>query len=368
MPLHDLTTIDRWIPSRGGAQEVHRSTAAEVASELARDAGAGLVLLSGSIAAGLGHAHSDLDLHVVAADTHLIPRQLGRRNDLRVQAIAYDLNEFRRICALGSSFDATRAERGQSWLSDIDRWTLMRVAIGIPILEDGAPAELWHTLDPTAIRRTLMANFAHPVDRAAEDALGALQVGDIPMALYSSAYAMRHAVEVALAATGDLYCVEKFLFARAGRNATLAHAAARLWELTCCSLPWGASDAEVEPLVHERLLWATHLVCRGLCDGWEGTMDALEPPATDRNGPVRTPGFGLGRFADGWALAGPEDVGLAISDDMAKLWGLLDGRPLAEVARAMTALNGADVSETQVADATEVFRVKGAVDGARARA
>lgn len=86
---------------------------------------------------------------------------------------------------------------------------------------------------------------------------------------------------------------------------------------------------------------ASHLVARALLDGWDAPLTAVAPPRRHRGGPVRSPYFGLMRFVDGFALAGP-NVGFELSLEAARLWSELDGSTVGEVVSRFAAAMAVD--------------------------
>lgn len=323
-----------------------------------------MVLVSGSLAAGLGNALSDVDLLVAfrpGRSSALVAHDVGEHS-VQFNPVPWEL--LTELVEIGSAFVATANERTQLRLPELTRKELVRVTIAQPLLEDPQFAALRAKLDPVAVRRLTMAFHAVPIAQHAEDCLGALRSADFMTALQASAISLRNACELALAGAGSLYVGEKFLGRRLQQSPALAHLVRPLWTALTEGPSWGSDRPAVSRCVLRRLYWAGHLAAYGLRTGWDDPMQTLPAPRLRGAGPRRSPYFVPLRFADGWALSGP-DIGLRASADLVHIWTLLDGRPLPDVVDAFLAAKGATGSRQAdaVRSAINALLSKGAAVG-----
>lgn len=284
-----------------------------------------LAYFSGSLAAGLGHTTSDLDVHVVVRDGHALDQHTFVVDGLRVQLTPLPMERLARLAEITREFVATKNDRTQAELDRRVLWDVMRVVSSELVFADDETAGLFHAIDRDVARKILMSNFAHPVARLGEDAVGLAGAGDLHSAYVCGTLALQSGIQVAVAGSGDLYYQEKFLFARIRRTPLAAHFHL-LWELM-----YGLGDRDpTDDDVVRRFQAANALAASGLLDGWDSP--STEPPSmvVGGPGPTRSPFWSVMRFADSVALAGAGEP-LRISPDVARLWVSLNGRPLAEV-------------------------------------
>jgi hypothetical protein len=326
-----------------------------------------LAFFSGSLIAGLGHATSDVDVHVVLPDGAQLDRLLYEVDDQSVQLTPLSRSRLRRIAEAGGRLSATSVDRAQFELDDASLWQLMRTANGVLVDDPEGPdrsrsaghAEalaLFGSVDRGVVRQVLMGNFAHPVARLAKDAFGLIGSGDVRSAYTCGVQAVDKAIELGLASGDDLYPILKFKFARLARG-VLAPCQDALWRLMYV----GAAEPTAADV--ERRLWAAGgIVAAGLLDGWDSALRTVPVLDWTDGGARRSPYWSLMRFVDGFALAGP-DRSLRVAEPVARLWYLLDGRPYDALVRAFGSTAEARVRQavTTLVDAGAVVEPVGRV-------
>src|SRR5579875_1209636 len=292
-----------------------------------------LAYVSGSLAAGLGHGMSDIDIYVALNDG--VPADLSyRESGFMVQVNPVSAAQVELIAEVCAKYTDTAASRRQTKLADDDLKQSLRYAIStvttdrcdiLPPLKDSV----------LTIRRILMNRHAYDLSGFAEDALGALEVQDRLTALQTSHMGVANALECALAGVGDVYFGPKFLLRRCARAPGLRAVLDDGWAyLHQPSLP--GSLEEVSEFVVQRLLFATHLVTYCLLEAWDEPAARI-PPFEDRRtegGPLRSPWVTPVRFADSWGMAGPA-IGYRTTAAMVRLWRALDGRSAEAVHRQL---------------------------------
>jgi hypothetical protein len=283
-----------------------------------------LAFFSGSIAAGLGHVTSDLDIHVVLGDAAKLPRSTYMLNDCRIQITYVDEQLFLGVSELCREFVATKADRTQAELSPDILWNISRTASSELVSGSKHMTAAYRAVRRSVARKILLVNFARPVGNLTQDSFGFLEIGDIPSAYAASVLALRNATEALLAGFGDLYAVEKFAIARLARSQS-ADICDFLWK----SVYAGALQP-TESTVRNNLWAANSLASSALLTGWDVDMKSKPSTQPVGGGPVRSPFWSLLRFSDCFALAGP-NASLRISEAVARMWNSLDGRNLPEV-------------------------------------
>ncbi|MFD1082280.1 hypothetical protein [Micromonospora andamanensis] len=307
------------------------TAAREVLAEQARHSRIGLALLGGSLAAGLGHSLSDIDLYVVYLDPPP-STVLDDRDGPPVHIEAMERKDLAELGAVAASFRATSSDRSQLFLAESQLKRLVRLATGLHVA--GTDPELIAMIpDRQVVRQIIMARNACDFAVAAEDAFGAADTGDWYTALSASHSALQHAAEAALAAADDVYHGPKFLFRRLARTSATRHLVPELWFLTQAPVAVAIPNGWARSLVERRLLAGSHLLAWSLLDGWENRVDRFPPPPEQHtSGPRRHPAYSPLRFADGIALAGPHR-GAEVSEGMLRAWRHLNGGDLAESLR-----------------------------------
>lgn len=310
--------------------ESHLAAARAVLGRVTAGADVRLAFVSGSLAAGLGHALSDVDLYVHLAEG-LPPRLNYREGDFYVEVNPVSAAQLDLIMSTCSGYLDTPASRPQTTMAEEDLVRAIRFAIGTVLVSnvDGLPGA---ADSRRAVRRLLMNRNAYILSTFAEDTAGALRIGDYLTALQSSLMVVELALECALAGAGDVYLGRKFALRRAARTAALRDVLPDLWG--CLSAPaLTMPPAEIGDFILRRMLFASHLVGCALLDGWDEPLASIPRFADKRaeGGPVRSPWVTPTRFADYFGMAGP-DIGYRSSEAMIRLWWHLDGR-CAEAAR-----------------------------------
>jgi hypothetical protein len=310
---------DRWL----GPAEVAAATS--VVDSVRRDRGVRLAFVSGSLAAGLGHALSDVDLYVLCDEAAGSTRSV-RQDGFVVQVNSLSEQQFetaRRAC---SSYGITAGDRWQAELEDRTLSLTVRLAIGTVLRQ--RDVELPEAaVRRQVVRQVLITRAAIDVSSLAEDVLGARDIGDLLTELVAARRAVETALEAALAAADDLYVSEKFLMRRLARTPATAELLPECWELLQ-DPGWPPDPQRARALVDRRLALATYLVGRAALDGWQEPLHTLPPrpqPVAD-GGPTRSRWFCPIRFGQLWGLAGP-DAGYRITEGVVRIWLALDGRP-----------------------------------------
>ena len=302
-----------------------------------------LAFVSGSLAAGLGHALSDVDLYVCAEPGIELTDHERREGGHVVQINPIRPDELASLAALTTEFTATPTDRWQVKLTDQELTPAVRYAIGTVLVDrdSGLPPQqqAWQTM-----RQVLMVTRAITIATYAEDVCGALEVGDELTALQTTNIAVGLAVECLLAGVGDLYVGQKFNLRRLARAEAARETLPTLWDaLRLPAAPGGL--AETGRLVRSRLRLVNRLVTDVLLDGWDkplervpGYREPAEPAESGEpgagGGPLRSPWVLPVRFAESWGMIGP-DTGYRTKAGMVRLWRELDGRPVGELYRAL---------------------------------
>ncbi|MFI6481434.1 hypothetical protein ACIBH1_26125 [Nonomuraea sp. NPDC050663] len=300
----------------------------------------GVAVLSGSRAAGLGHAYSDTDVHVVLREGASLPRRTFVHDGVEVQLTPVSRAVLLEYVSLSEAYVATAASRAQSTLTFEQLWNFVRLASGTVLLADAECSDLLARCDGEVARQVVMANFMHKVARNAEDAAGMLAFDDPYGASHAALLALKAALEVALAGTGDIYAMDRFLLRRLGRAGLLTP------EL------WGLLNQQT-PDVGARLHAAAALNGWSLVHGWDKPLESLPPLGVGHTGrPLRDPAFGLQRFADRWALSGP-GKSMRVTELVAAVWIRLDGRAPEAIAAELRAAGYGDIQADQVTSCVE---------------
>jgi len=298
---------------------------------LAQLDGAELAFLGGSLAVGLGHAMSDIDLYVVGDG--LPDRELTYQHDgTWVHVNPLPAGKVAELVALATGYRATGMDRSQLAADVKTLNALVRLVTGWRVLASPEWVARLEMLSRDTVRKILAARHANVFAAYAEDACGALRSGDLFTAATASQLALDAACEATLAAAGDLYLGPKFLFRRLARTPATAPWRDHLWRLTHRDLD---SDGAIRTAVDERLRAGSQLLAWCAVDGWDQPLASL--PALRQagsQGPRRSGYFAPIRFVDGWAMIGPED-GYEVSEQIVRLWRRLDGDPLPDLYAAL---------------------------------
>jgi hypothetical protein len=345
-----------------GVERHHLAAAQAVLGRLVRGQPR-LAFVSGSLAAGLGHSASDLDVYLLGPEDEA-PPPLGTYNEGGVHVQINLLTESDAALAIKgcSTFDIDHSNRWQVDLSEGDLIRTVRLGIGT-ILTNSLPGLAPERERRSIVRRVLISWHSRDLSSDAEDVWGALGSDDLLTGLTASGLALRQGIECALAAGDDLYYGAKFLLRRSMRTSTVSPLLPTLWNLLR-DPEWPPEPGLGWRLCRTRLLVASALSCAASLQGWSQAATKLELPLPVQNEPElrRAPWHVPIRFGDEWALSGP-DRGLRISEDLAVFWLNLDGS-VAGLRDRLTAASGsfASASEDQLTRTLHRFVALGAAE------
>lgn len=306
-----------WCVPVNGVTDRHLLAAQEAVSRAGGFRAFELVVLGGSLVAGLGHGFSDLDLYVTPADGREVSTRRVTIDDVATQLNPVSSDSAAELAADFGEYRVSAADRGQLIRMVPHLKLLSRLAMG-RVLHVGADFEpTWKRFDPDAVRRLFITHHARQVSRFTEDALGGLRTGDALIAIQSAETALRYGCETAMAACGDFFVGESFFWRRLTRADGSGTLARQAWRLLRGEPRWGADQAEVAAAVRRTVRLATDLAGYAQLDGWAHAMPA--PPAGVGRHGARNPFFTIVRFGDTVALAGP-GRGLRSNEATARLW------------------------------------------------
>lgn len=309
--------------------------------------------LAGSLAVGLGHSSSDIDVYVLVGAFSLRPGRSRRIGEYRVEVKEITVAEVEDLVCLGASYYARTNDRSQTNMPDTKLKRLVDLYVGQELQACEMLGRARAAVSRQALRQLLMSRNAIVAAGWADDAGGSAHYGDWSTALESSAMAVRAAAEVALAATGDIYVAGKFVFRRLARNRGVDWMAMEAWRLAHANVPSdpGATGPWLE-ILRQRLLFANAVVSFCLTRGWQGpiTSIAIEDlaswtPCSTRSGRWRSAFFGMLRFSDGIGLSGPVEA-FGADEFSARVWSLLDGRCREDVACRLAQETGRSQKES----------------------
>lgn len=290
-----------------------------------------LAVVSGSIAFGLAHAMSDIDLYVVTEDAPRTAVAVTHIGDVTVQFNRLsrgDLHELA-VFATPSAEPLSRANR-RYIVADTICKDAIRLAGGRVIHSTGESGTLLRTFDWDFLARRMMSREAIVATQFLEDLYGALQVRDLDTAVLTSRMLAAQAAEVVLASARDLYVGPKFVGRRLRRWAHLGPLIGQLLE----ALDLDPEDAALTAATARRIQverladrggLAAFAIALAHLDGWSDALRHAPAHLADTCGPLRAPGFTTMRFDDGIGLAGM-DRGFSVSESAARIWLSLDGR------------------------------------------
>jgi hypothetical protein len=296
--------------------EQHAAAREVVHRDLGGPDAVGLAFLAGSLAVGLGHGTSDVDLYAVSDSLpeHDLCYEAG---GVTVHVSMLRPRSVHRLVELGSRFEATGGARDQILLEFKKLLSLVRLATGWPIVTTPQWTSTMESLRRDVVRKILLARHANIFAALAEDVAGALASGDRYTAVGASTLALEAAAEATLAAADDLCVGPKFLLRRLARTPVTAAWAPTLWRLLNQAFPDSVDD-RVREVAEHRLRVGNLLVSCGVLDGWDKPLDRLPAPGQETD-PLRSPYFAPIRFADGLALMGP-GRGYEVNEATVRLW------------------------------------------------
>lgn len=291
-----------------------------------------LAYSSGSREAGLSHAASDTDLHVVLKPGVTPGRRTFRTASGPVQITFEDRSRVARVFEESQHFAPTPEGRGPyTWRPEQER-TAYRMFHSTPVLVSPDWETRWNGPWRDSIPRIFMGAWALRAARYAEDFEGMCEQPETPGTelLYVAAQSFFTAANVALASLGDVYVSSKFMWRRLTRRRELS----ALMPTAQCLLYGG----HLRHGARARALHALgqYLCARSLLDNWSGELTGSEGayavPRLDSS--LMSRGFGLIRYVDSWSLAGvPRSY--RIDEPAARAWLRLaptestDGAPVA---------------------------------------
>lgn len=328
----DLTEQDHFTSPVNLTAE-HIAAARTVLSELSSEHSIRLALVSGSLAFGLGHGSSDIDLYVMAHDESKLVGGIYNQDGYEVQINVLTTNGLRVATEWARGSGSNRSTDRRAERVDIRvRKLAARLMRGELLHADDDIREELSRIDRDSMRRQWLSVESLTVCRLMEDANGALAANDLDTAFLATRVAVEHACEAALAACDDMYIGSKFLMRRLSRTTQLRPlvAAAR------SALDMPSDDAFLTRRSNDARTYAEEVVMRaGLAShvlsasmllGWERPVTEGFPPYHSYvEGPSRDPFHTINRFSDGIGLAGP-DRGFKLSESAAWLWFNLDGQ------------------------------------------
>lgn len=315
-----------------------------VRAELGGPDRVGLAFLGGSLAVGLGHATSDVDLYVVGDDLPGYASTIERAG-VCVHVVTLSPEFIHRLVRLCGAYVTTGSDRDQTMVDLRTLHGLVRLTTGVRVFCSPQWTEDLRSMRRDVLRQILISRNAQIFAAHAEDVVGALISGDPYTAAGASGIALEAAAEVVLAAADDIYVGPKFLFRRLGRNPVTTDWSPLLWRLLGNAL--GAMpdvgvgnvvDEALRAVVEQRLLVGNLLLTECALSGWDHPLDRLPNPPRDPAVAARSPYFAPIRFADGWALVGP-DNGYEVTEEAVRLWQTFTpgtGAPASATARALT--------------------------------
>ncbi|WP_327070461.1 hypothetical protein OG500_32850 [Kitasatospora sp. NBC_01250] len=244
--------------------------AREAVLSLARAEGVEAAYIGGALAAGLGTPMSDVDVYFVVADgTPSAARQLfvdGRRFDVAYQSVG----SLRALIAETSHYRADRDDLGV--LNTMGRKSLaplVRFLLGEVVLDDGSIAALASLARQSLpeLVRTVVGVMSFEVHNALEDAHGFHAVGDLEAASWAGQLAFLSAAEALLAAHGDLYLGQKWVWARWARTFGADLALPSPAAATADPVAFGDAVAVCQDLLIQAITGRTYPLRRGVAAG-----------------------------------------------------------------------------------------------------
>lgn len=322
-----------------------------------------LAVVTGSLAAGLGHAWSDVDVYVV--DEHGTLEARGHRvGGYTVQITPVSRSALDAVLRAAEGFTATSSDRSTLGVDDEFVTLAVRMVIG-HVLHDAEQVLPDREQARTALRQLVLARHAIQVGSLAEDVLGALESEDVWLGVRASVLALEHAVDAHLAASGDLYTGSKFLYRRLVRTCGDPATARAYLDLLTVEEAEFELEAPLDRAV-VRTRAASRLMAAALLGGYDAPAAHWPaPPPADHLGPITSPWFCPARYVDGWGIAGP-DRGFRVSEELVRIWLSADGSTLesAHASLQSTDARFADLSLGAYREAIERLTSIGSVSAA----
>ncbi|WP_043735187.1 hypothetical protein [Nocardia asiatica] len=289
-----------------------------------------LAFVSGSLAAGLGHGMSDIDVYVCAEPSIDVRDTSYREGRWEVQITPISLPRLEEMARVCDRYAVTTDDRWQADLSDPELVRAVRYAIGTVLVDHNSGLPTPERAQRT-LRQVLITKQAWTLSGLIEDALGALQIGDTLTAAQASFLAVEEAVQCALVGAGDLYIGRKFMLRRLARCKPLRSVLPQILDALYLPVPWDDTPA-TEHAVTRRSLLCGQLVSHTVIDCWDssGTKFPVAEDNWSRGGPTRSPWAVPVRLADSWGIVAP-DTGYSTTEGLIRVWRELDGRPVQQI-------------------------------------
>ncbi|HET8641097.1 MAG TPA: hypothetical protein VFM37_04120, partial [Pseudonocardiaceae bacterium] len=270
-----------------------------------------------------------VDLFVVPARGTVVDGRAKQFDGIPVQLNVVTHASLEEYARTFDAYRVTPSDRSQLYTVHMQAGlkAVTRLAFGRPLHASPVCEAAYSRIDQDVLRQLVMTECARQVARNAEDAAGAMAVGDPLIALSATAAALHYACETILAAHGDVYLGDSFFWRRLARLDPEAELARTVWHALPENLPWGADSAAVRRRAEDGLHLASHLASHALLDGWTRRLVGVPPYAPQVEGARRNPFFTLLRFGDTITFAGP-DKAFRTTEQTARLW-LDDARPAA---------------------------------------
>ncbi|HET9898234.1 MAG TPA: hypothetical protein VFQ44_25175 [Streptosporangiaceae bacterium] len=302
--------------------ESHLALAREAGRKLSAQLSLSCVYITGSLAAGLGNATSDVDIVAVADSTD-------------------EIAEWTSSGGFISHVELYSKATVKSWLAELDQLpykhsqyaatikleplleNLSRIHYAIPVLGDELLGEWKRKLSTSSLRQAYMLFHSTDAITYARDALGAVTSGDLLTAWDVSVQALRGVLLAVLASTDDLYYGRKWLLRRMEDSPVISAGLRR--EAHSLLYPQGGIPADHDVLrqkVKERMQLAGYLSAYVSVFAWTRPLtQSPEIGLPEQSG--RSPWYVFARFSDTCFAGGPEGWRLNQLDLLT--WLLLSG-------------------------------------------
>lgn len=311
------------------------------------------ILLSGSFAAGLAHARSDLDIHFIGDPPNPGDLEVSgfRVQFTRVPNDIVELGE-----SLGRNDLATAQWSRVYFLSDRERWELFRLATAKPIRVSESHHWITSSLFRQSVRQIQMGTSAHQIARTADDIRGLVESNETDAARDLVRQLFRETSSMVLAAHGDLYASDKFLLPRLRRSM-----------LNVSEMNWlvkGYQDAARD------LHWLPKIQALSAfvqLEGWHKLLTGDSLSLIDHPGSARwtrSPNFWLVRRPDSVMLSDSGAHGFKVPQDLAVLWVMSEAGNLDAVTEAVNRA-GYELSRSSVASGLEKLLELELIDNGR---
>jgi hypothetical protein len=314
--------------------------------------------ITGSLAAGLGNATSDLDLVAIAEGQPEMAEWVDG-DGFVAHVETFSRGEVEEWLAELAGLPHTHSEysaalRTGTLLENLSRLYYAEPVVGVELVED------WRRrLDATALRQAYMLYHSTDAITYARDALGAMQSDDLLTAWDAAQQTLRGVLLMALAAAGDLYYGRKWLLKRLAACRPLLRAGVTQRSIELLYPAGGLADrpdAERVQVILDRMRLASALSAFVTFFAWETPLSA--PPSLPAVGSAGNPWYVFARFRDTCFAGGPNGWPVSRLDVLA--WLLCrDGQDAAGLAAAISAQLGVPVSDEFVAGALDRLRAAG---------